>query len=36
MEIKTKLSIGDAMYIIEKTEYDKPITVGMKKIKCVL
>lgn len=26
MEIRTKLSIGDTMYIIEKTEYDKPIT----------
>lgn len=26
MEIKTKLSIGDTMYVIEKTEYDKPIT----------
>lgn len=26
MEIKTKLSIGDPMYIIEASEYDKPIT----------
>jgi len=25
MEIKTKLSIGDSMFIITKTEYNKPI-----------